>query len=111
MDPNTIIGVVGGFGVSIVLWFLTVKWLVARIAISKVLYEQKDNKGVRRFWITTKNTSFRDAVDVVVKCTLYSTGWGNGDEAVIATIDVPVSTGQIDILPLEGSVFQEDGRK
>ena len=107
MDFNTVLGVVAGFALSVILWFATAKWLVARINVPKVLYEkQKDDTC--EYSIRVENHGHRDAVDVTVKCTLFSTGWGTDSKSTIATIDVPISTGQIDVMPGRRSFFKED---
>jgi hypothetical protein len=42
---------------------------------------------------------YRDAIDIRVKCSLFSRGWAHGPTDEIAVIDIPVSVGQIDVMP------------
>jgi hypothetical protein len=59
----------------------------------------RDDKPTYRFELD--NNGFRDAVDIQIRCTLFSTGWPrpSGHDREIAVIALPTSYSEISILP------------
>jgi hypothetical protein len=99
MDLTFWLGILLGFIGSVILWYITTKVLTPRLSVSTTLEMTRDPAGGLRYRFSLRNESHRDAVDVIVKCTLFSEGWASGPPDEIATIDIPVSVGQIDVMP------------
>lgn len=99
MDLTFWLGILLGLLSSILLWYVTTKVLTPKVSVSRFLERSRDHEGKPRYRFTLRNEGHRDAVDVRVKCTLFSHGWASGASEEIATIDIPLSVGQIDILP------------
>ncbi|HEV2450646.1 MAG TPA: hypothetical protein VGS62_01810 [Streptosporangiaceae bacterium] len=96
-------GILIGFFLTVVLtigfWLLTTKILVPELVISEQLTELEKDDGTWSYRFTVSNTGRRDAVDVTVSCTMFSSGWGSDPDDHIATIKLPVTTGRIGIMP------------
>ena len=92
-------GILIGFGLSIFFWFVTTQILVARLTIQGDLEESHDPESGYSYSFLLSNKGQRDAIDVAVRCTLYSHGWATDDSDTVALIDLPVSlNGSIDIM-------------
>jgi hypothetical protein len=108
---GTLIGIGAGFALSVILWFLTVKVLIAHVdVVDETLHEEQSRDGTYRYWFSIENKGYRDALDVSVTCTLFSRGWGTDDDAIIATIDIPVSVHRIDVMPGKRLFVNRDHR-
>ena len=96
-------GILIGFFLSVILtigfWVLMTKILVPELVISKKLIELEGDDGRWSYQFTVRNAGRRDAVDVTIRCTLFSIGWGSDPDDHIATIKMPITTGRIGIMP------------
>jgi hypothetical protein len=96
-------GILIGFVLSVALalafWAVTTKILVPKLVISNELAERENTDGTWSYHFTVANGGRRDAVDVIISCTLFSVQWGSDPENHIATIKVPITTGRIGIMP------------
>jgi hypothetical protein len=96
------IGILIGFAFSVE--FLVVHGEMARRPPSRPNFidEIVDIDGTRQCRFFAQNVGHRDAVDVAVKCTLYSTAWANGPPDLIATIDIPLTVRGLVLMPGRG---------
>lgn len=73
-------GIIIGFFLSvaltIVFWIVTIRVLVPKLVFSPGLAERKKADGTWSYWFTVSNVGRRDAVDVVISCTLFAEQWG-----------------------------------
>lgn len=99
MDLTFWLGIVLGLLSSILFWYVTTKILTPKLSVSNSLERSDDREGKPRYRFTLRNEGHRDAVDVRVKCTLFSHGWARGASDEIAIVDIPVAVGQIDVMP------------
>src|ERR1700674_721724 len=99
LDFTFWLGIPIGLGIAFVFWYITTKVLTSQLSVSESLVKLTGPDSKRTYRFSLKNDGRRDAVDVRVKCNLFSTGWAQGPPDEIATIDVPVSVGQIDVMP------------
>lgn len=91
-------GILIGFVLSAAFWFLTAKWLVARLKISDYIEEVENPNGSLRYRIFLANAGHRDAINVNVGCSMYSIGWAGDPADMVATITIPVSNSDIDLM-------------
>jgi hypothetical protein len=108
--PSILIGFALGLVGGLIVWWITTKFFTAKLSVSSQVERTGDALGNPRYRFTLANKSHRDAVDVIVKCTMFSQGWANGPTGEIATIDLPVSVGQIDVMPAR-QYFSSRGRR
>jgi hypothetical protein len=93
-------GIAIGFALSVAFWLLTTKGLIARIDVSKNLFERTEPAGRLCYYARIRNTGGRDAVDVSIRCTLYSRGWATDPPGLRAVIALPIMlNGSIDLMP------------
>jgi hypothetical protein len=96
-DASFWAGALIGVGASALAWFIPAKVLVPEIEFGD-LRRTKVN-GQYRYTITIENIGRRDIIDVTVSCTLFSRGWGDGNESITATVNIPTPVGHIDVMP------------
>ena len=103
-------GVLLGFALSVMFWLITTKVLVARLTLPSVITELIEEDGTFSYQFWLENKGQRDAVDVNVRCTLYSTGWSGDPSELVATIALPLSIQSINVMAGRRHMHRIHGR-
>jgi hypothetical protein len=101
VDTSFLLGLGAGIGTAVAAWYIPNKSLVPSWRVTG-WHRIPDAHGRIRDSFHVANAGRRDIVDVTISCTLFSTGWGDGNPTLRSAVSLPTSQGRIDFMPGRG---------